>query len=173
MKYQQKEDILENGEFVLATISNRMWAFIIDLIIIFIIIVMFALLIHSLGITISELKIKNLKTHIQFKNLSTISQNIFNFIFLLIPTIYFTLITYLTNGYTIGKKILKIKIISLYHKKISLWHCFERSLGYVASTLEFGLGFIQAIWSKNRMTVHDKIAETIVIQKVTLNKNHS
>jgi predicted esterase YcpF (UPF0227 family) len=36
-------------------------------------------------------------------------------------------------------------------------------LGYYASVLEFGFGFIQALWNPNRMALHDKIGETIVI----------
>jgi uncharacterized RDD family membrane protein YckC len=81
-----------------------------------------------------------------------------------LPSLYFTLITFFLNGQSIGKMIFRIRVVSLYHEKIGFWHCLERSLGYVASTLEFGLGFLQAIWNKNRMTLHDKIAETIVIK---------
>jgi len=81
-----------------------------------------------------------------------------------VPIIYFGFITYFTNGQSIGKKIVGIKIISIYHHRIGLWHCIERSLGYVASTLELGIGFYQVFWNPNRMTLHDRIAETIVIK---------
>jgi len=80
-----------------------------------------------------------------------------------LPVIYFTLSLYLTRGRTIGKYLLKIRVISLFHERPGLWHCFERSLGYFTSALEFGFGFIQAIWNPNRMALHDKIGETIVI----------
>jgi uncharacterized RDD family membrane protein YckC len=40
----------------------------------------------------------------------------------------------------------------------------ERALGYGASFLEFGFGFLQYFIDSNRRTVHDRIAETIVIQ---------
>jgi uncharacterized RDD family membrane protein YckC len=88
-----------------------------------------------------------------------------------VPTIYFVLTTYFTNGQSIGKKILGIKIISIYHHRIGLWHCIERSLGYVASTLELGIGFFQVFWNPNRMTLHDKIGETMVI-KTRVKKNN-
>lgn len=81
-----------------------------------------------------------------------------------VPTIYFVLTTYLTNGQSLGKKLLGIRIVSIYHHRISLWHCIERSLGYVASTLELGVGFIQIFWNPNRMTLHDRIAETLVVK---------
>jgi uncharacterized RDD family membrane protein YckC len=82
----------------------------------------------------------------------------------LIPVIYFTLAFYFWKGQTIGKRILRLRVISLYHEHLGLWHCFERSLGYYASTLEGGFGFIQAFWNPNRMALHDKIGETIVIK---------
>jgi hypothetical protein len=37
-------------------------------------------------------------------------------------------------------------------------------LGYFASAFEFGFGFFQAFWNPNRMALHDKIGETIVIE---------
>jgi uncharacterized RDD family membrane protein YckC len=82
---------------------------------------------------------------------------------LLIPVVYFGLITCFTNGYTIGKRIFKIRIVSTAHKHLTLWHSIERSLGYYASALEFGFGFLQYFIDYNRRTVHDRIAETIVI----------
>ena len=83
---------------------------------------------------------------------------------LLIPVLYFGLITYFTNGYTLGKRIFRIRIVSTNHKYLTLWHSIERSLGYYASSLEFGFGFLQYFIDYNRRTVHDRIAETIVIK---------
>jgi uncharacterized RDD family membrane protein YckC len=48
---------------------------------------------------------------------------------------------------------------------MTIWHSFERALGYGASVLEFGFGFIQYFIHPNRRTVHDRIAETIVIRE--------
>jgi uncharacterized RDD family membrane protein YckC len=83
---------------------------------------------------------------------------------LLIPVIYFGLITYFSNGYTFGKRIFRIRIVSTNHKHLTLWHSIERSLGYYASSLEFGFGFLQYFIDYNRRTVHDRIAETIVVK---------
>jgi uncharacterized RDD family membrane protein YckC len=83
---------------------------------------------------------------------------------LLIPVLYFGIITCCTNGYTFGKRIFRIRIVSTNHKHLTLWHSIERSLGYYASSLEFGFGFLQYFIDYNRRTVHDRIAETIVIK---------
>lgn len=78
---------------------------------------------------------------------------------------YFALTTYFGNGSTPGKKVMGITVISIVHDHLSFWHCIERALGYVASSLEAGFGFIQFFIHPNRQTVHDRIAETIVITK--------
>lgn len=74
---------------------------------------------------------------------------------------YFGLATYFGKGRTPGKRIMKIRVVSLVHDRLSLWHSIERALGYAASALEFG--FMQYFVHPNRRTVHDRIAETIVV----------
>ncbi len=78
---------------------------------------------------------------------------------------YFGLATYFGKGRTPGKRIMKIRVVSLVRERISLWHCVERALGYAASALEFGFGFMQYFIHPNRRTVHDRIAETIVVDE--------
>jgi uncharacterized RDD family membrane protein YckC len=77
--------------------------------------------------------------------------------------VYFGALTYLGHGQTPGKRLLRIRVVSLIHERLSLWHSFERALGYAASTLELGFGFLQYFIHPNAQTVHDRIAETIVI----------
>ncbi len=84
---------------------------------------------------------------------------------LVFVVLYFGLSTYLGNGKTPGKWLLGIRVVSLAHERMSLWHSFERALGYGASALEFGFGFIQYFIHPNRRTVHDRIAETIVVRE--------
>ena len=78
--------------------------------------------------------------------------------------VYFGLSTYWGNGRTLGKRLLGIRAVSLVHERMTLWQSFERALGYGASLLEFGFGFLQYFIHPNRRTVHDRIAETIVVQ---------
>lgn len=69
-----------------------------------------------------------------------------------------------TGGQTIGKRLLRIRVVSVKAPKITLWQSIERALGYGASTLEFGFGFFQFFLNRNRRCVHDRIAETIVVR---------
>jgi uncharacterized RDD family membrane protein YckC len=83
----------------------------------------------------------------------------------LVPMVlYFSLGMYWGRGRTIGKWLLRIRVVSLTHEHLSFWHGLERALGYGASVLEGGFGFIQFFIHPNRQTVHDRIAETIVIK---------
>lgn len=80
-----------------------------------------------------------------------------------IAVLYFGLSTFLGKGRTVGKYLFGIRVVSLVHSHMSLWHSIERALGYAASSLEAGFGFFQYFTHPNRQTVHDRIAETIVI----------
>jgi len=76
---------------------------------------------------------------------------------------FFGLSLYWGHGRTIGKRLMKLRVISLHHDHLSLWTCIERALGYGASALELGFGFVQYFIHPNHQTVHDRIAETIVV----------
>lgn len=77
--------------------------------------------------------------------------------------LYFGLATWIGNGRTPGKRLTGIRVVSLVHERMGLWQSLERALGYGASALEFGFGFAQYFVHPNRRTVHDRIAETIVV----------
>jgi len=79
--------------------------------------------------------------------------------------LYFGLFVWGTNGQTPGKRLLRIRIVSLTQAKITLWQAMERALGYGASALEAGFGFLQYFLQPNRRCVHDRIAETIVVSE--------
>ncbi|HET7865051.1 MAG TPA: RDD family protein [Burkholderiaceae bacterium] len=84
---------------------------------------------------------------------------------LLVVVVYFATATYLGRGQTPGKRLMRIRVASLVHERISLWHCIERALGYAASSLELGFGFLQYFIHPNAQTVHDRMAETIVVSE--------
>jgi uncharacterized RDD family membrane protein YckC len=77
--------------------------------------------------------------------------------------LYFAVAMKISNGQTVGKWLMKIRVISLTKDKIGWWQSIERALGYGASLLEGGFGFFQYYINRNRQTVHDRIAETIVV----------
>jgi uncharacterized RDD family membrane protein YckC len=94
-------------------------------------------------------------------NLKFDFQHWYSLVFLVI---YFALSTYWGKGQTPGKWLFRVRVVSLVHERISLWHCLERALGYGASVLEFGFGFFQYFIHPNCRTVHDRIAESIVVR---------
>ena len=84
---------------------------------------------------------------------------------LIVIVLYFGLCTFFWNGRTLGKRLMRIRVVSLTHERMSLWQAMERALGYGASALEAGFGFFQFFVNRNRQCVHDRIAETIVVDE--------
>lgn len=77
--------------------------------------------------------------------------------------LYFGLCIWKTNGFTLGKRLMRIRVVSLEHERMTLWQSVERALGYGASALEAGFGFLQYFLYPNHRCLHDRIAETIVV----------
>jgi uncharacterized RDD family membrane protein YckC len=83
---------------------------------------------------------------------------------LIAPVLYFGLLTYITQGKTVGKWIMGIKVVPITHDRISLLHSVERAMAYATSIAEFGFGFANFFMNHNRRTLGDKVGETIVIR---------
>lgn len=164
MNYKNRNERSLGNDLILATIKRRFAAFLIDWIFIlltyFIVLSVLSLFkVNDWNINVKSIFDVEIETNSKNPHFIFFLKILFGFI----PVLYFTILLYFFKGRTIGKLFLKLKVVPLYHEHLGLWHCFERSLGYFTSALEGGFGFIQAIWNPNRMALHDKIGETIVI----------
>jgi len=165
MNYKTRHEIHHSNEFILATVRKRFVAFLIDWIVLILIYGCIIILFGFFNMNISKINVHSIfDVEIEMTNTHSWLITFLKFLFGLLPVLYFALLFYFCKGQTPGKYILRIKVISLYHEHPGLWHCIERSLGYFVSALEFGFGYFQAIWNPNRMTLHDKIGETIVVE---------
>lgn len=78
--------------------------------------------------------------------------------------VYFTLLTVLWEGQTLGKRWLGIRVIALSGRPLGYWEAFNRYGGYAAGFATGLLGFLQVFWDANRQAIHDRIAFTAVIR---------
>src|ERR1035441_4098126 len=70
--------------------------------------------------------------HVQFK---FDMEETLHFAWIIWLVLYFGLIVWRTNGWTPGKRLFRIRVVSLVRQKITLWQSIERALGYGASAL--------------------------------------
>jgi uncharacterized RDD family membrane protein YckC len=171
MNYNPRPEFHRDNVLILATIKKRIAAFLIDWIVLIIIYFCILVLFDLFNMAISNINVHSIfDVEIEMDNTPSYIITCLKILFGFLPVLYFAFSFYFWKGKTIGKFLLRIKVLSLYHEHLGLWHCIERSLGYFASFLEFGFGYMQAFWNPNRMTLHDKIGETIVIDLT--NKKH-
>ncbi len=120
-------------------------------------------------------------------------QGVISLVTLFLSVLYFIVYQYYNNGQTVGKKVMKIKVVSSTDKEITMNSFIFRSLivnsilvdmisfaivifgnettyfygvaicGIIKYTLLLICGFM-AMWSKSGMGLHDIIAHTIVVK---------
>ena len=67
------------------------------------------------------------------------------------------------KGQTVGKKMMRIRVVRLDGEPINWWTAFERAGGYAAGFATGLLGFAQVYWDANRQGIHDHIVGTVVV----------
>jgi hypothetical protein len=78
--------------------------------------------------------------------------------------VYFTLLTGLLNGRTVGKLLFKIRAAKINGSTFSYFDGFVRQGGYIAGVAMGMLGFLKLLWEPNRQAVEDRIAATVVVK---------
>jgi uncharacterized RDD family membrane protein YckC len=78
-------------------------------------------------------------------------------------SVYFTVLTSLWQGQTIGKRLMRVRVLRLDGEPMGWWSAFERAGGYVAGVATGLMGFAQVLWDPNRQCIHDKIVGTVVV----------
>jgi uncharacterized RDD family membrane protein YckC len=69
------------------------------------------------------------------------------------------------KGQTLGKGLLRIRVIKLDGSKISIWEAILRNvIGYQLSNAVPGIGFLWMLSDKQSRAWHDMISNTIVVE---------
>jgi uncharacterized RDD family membrane protein YckC len=77
--------------------------------------------------------------------------------------VYFSLLPAWWNGQTLGKKLLRLRVIELTGKPLTVMRSLRRYGGYAAGMATGGIGFAQALWDVNRQAIQDRVAHTVVV----------
>jgi uncharacterized RDD family membrane protein YckC len=66
---------------------------------------------------------------------------------------------------TIGKKLVRIKVVNLNEQKVSFWRATGRFFAKIISAIPLGIGFVFIGFNKHRQGWHDNLAGTYVLIK--------
>ncbi|WP_404317469.1 RDD family protein [Malaciobacter canalis] len=140
---------LNNSNLELASLRSRALAFVIDdLLITFLIVIVFW---DTIVTTTDDPAVV----------LAIMNQFLWPVLF--VKFIYHSLFVWY-YGATIGKFIVKIKVIDYNHLgRVSLFSSMFRSAGRILSEMFFYIGFLLGFFSEGRQTFHDKIGRTLVV----------
>ncbi len=87
-----------------------------------------------------------------------------NFVQLILVIVYFVIYQFYT-GQTLGKKVMKIKVVDANGKKPTiLTFLLRETIGKTVSIIILLFGYLMIFWDSKRQGLHDKIANTYVVK---------
>ncbi|MBO4707864.1 MAG: RDD family protein [Elusimicrobiaceae bacterium] len=89
---------------------------------------------------------------------------IYTLIFFILSALYFILWESSSKQATWGKQIIRIKVVDAQGKRLSFGRATSRTLSKILSSI-FYIGFIMAGITQQKQALHDKIANTYVVDK--------
>jgi uncharacterized RDD family membrane protein YckC len=78
--------------------------------------------------------------------------------------VYETVLVAKWEGYTVGKKVVGIRVVPTSGHEVNLLKAFIRAVAQILSTLPLFLGYLWMLWDDKSQTWHDKIADTYVVE---------
>lgn len=88
-----------------------------------------------------------------------------NFIYFIILWLYYSLLESSKLQGTLGKYILKIKVVDYNYNKINFNKATLRYISTLLSSMLLFIGYLMIIFTKKKQTLHDIISKTLVIRK--------
>ncbi len=160
----------QNTNLKLAALWRRAAALVIDAAIV---ITLFCLLIHVVNILLA-LPVEYtpiLERGISLKMTPYVEEHfieivlLYSFLKLLVLVPYFALLESSRLQATFGKQLLEIKVVDLFGNRISLVRATGKFFARILSGQVLLIGYLMAIFTKRKQTLHDFLAGTLVVMK--------
>lgn len=136
-----------------ASIESRFLAFLIDWTLIVLL---------SMAAFVSGIRQINLDYSYDLDGLFLVLIQVYLVLLFFASTYFLFLLGY--SGKTIGKMLLKIKVVKENGQDIGFYESTKRWFGYMISIAPLFIGVLWALFDKKKQSFHDKIANTIVIK---------
>jgi uncharacterized RDD family membrane protein YckC len=135
--------------------GKRLLAYLVDMILFMIVVTLISTVVTFLMFNTSDNPQESLKSYSTMMNI---------FIPLLL-LLYFALMESSAKQGTLGKMLMKIKVINAEGERLSKKDAFIRNIARYLSGIILGLGYIMIMFTKEKQSLHDKLAKTYVIAK--------
>lgn len=97
-----------------------------------------------------------------------LAKTIGNMVVLLSISLYLAYFTFMESSKmqaTVGKIIMKIKVVNEKFEKLTFVNALGRSVSRLISGIIFGIGYLMVLFNKDKKALHDMIAKTYVVAK--------
>ncbi len=142
---------INSQDYEYAGFFRRFFAFIID----YVIVAFFMGFVAGIFDEIFGTNIVNLVTN----------EDLITIILLLALIIYHTFFESSKQQASLGKQLLRLKVVNKDAEKLSFANALGRNMGRIISNLTFGIGYLMVFFTERRQSLHDKMASTYILHK--------
>ncbi|MBA4058441.1 MAG: RDD family protein [Marivirga sp.] len=86
-------------------------------------------------------------------------------VFLIIQTLYYSLMESSNYQASVGKMVLGLKVIDINGNKLDFTKALVRNLSKIISSFILLIGYLMAAFTEKKQALHDMIANTLVVKK--------
>jgi len=144
---------MQNRDYI--GFGKRLLAYIIDMVLFMIVLMLISAVVTLLMVKTSNNPQESLESF----------NSIMNIFIPLAFLLYFALMESSAKQGTLGKMLMKIKVINAEGERLSKKDAFIRNIARYLSGIILGLGYIMIMFTKDKQSLHDKLAKTYVIAK--------
>ena len=144
---------MQNRDYI--GFGKRLLAYIIDMVLFMIVLMLISGVVTLLMVKTSNNPQESLESF----------NSIMNIFIPLAFLLYFALMESSAKQGTLGKMLMKIKVINAEGERLSKKDAFIRNIARYLSGIILGLGYIMIMFTKDKQSLHDKLAKTYVIAK--------
>ena len=93
------------------------------------------------------------------------SEIVWNFVFMIIGILYWAWMESSSKQATLGKLVMGLKVTDYQGQRISFGRGVLRSIGRIVSSIILFIGFLLALFTRRKQTLHDLLTKTLVVKK--------
>jgi len=158
---------MEYSDLPYASFSQRLIALVVDMVIFILGVTLLSVLLQLIGLRLlPDMGGMSMSDFIDYYQNNSGSLRAYNMTLTALNILYYAHFESSIKQATPGKQMMKIIVTDKSGMRLNLWQAIIRNTGKIISQMILFIGYFMCLFTKKKQTLHDIIADTLVIRRV-------